>query len=189
MNNKKILFSLFALMVLAQLLAPSQMIYTQENILASGKLFKFKTQPVDPNDPFRGKYISLSFDQNKIFVKNSTNFHEGETVFVKLKTDTDGFAKITSISKTEPAENFDYLKLKINYLDYNNKNIIYLDLPFNQFFMNENKAQSAETVYQESNKIIQNNTCALVAIKSGKAVLKDVLIDNISVRKLANKKP
>ena len=117
MNNKKILFSLFALMVLAQLLAPSQMIYDQENILANGKLFKFKTQPVDPNDPFRGKYISLSFEQNKIFVKNSTNFHEGETVFVKLKTDTNGFAKITSISKTEPAEDLDYLKLKINYLD------------------------------------------------------------------------
>ena len=186
MIHKKYIYIAFAILVLAQLLVPTQMIYHQENILSTGKIIKFKTQPIDPNDPFRGKYINLSFEANKILVKNNKIFKSGETVFAKLKVDGLGFAKITSICKTEPNKNLDYLKLKINYLGYENNTDIFLDFPFNKFFMNENKAQSAEDAYRESNKQVQNNSCAVVAVKWGEAVIKDVLIDGVSVKKINN---
>ena len=51
------IFILFIIVVCAQLFVPSQMIFQQEDVLKTGTAFKFKTQPVDPSDPFKGKYI------------------------------------------------------------------------------------------------------------------------------------
>ena len=184
MVNKKYIYLLFAVMVFAQILVPLQMIYHHENILTTGKIFKFKTQPIDPNDPFRGKYIDLAFEENNITVKNIKNYQKTGIIFVKIKNDTLGFAKIISISKTEPDKNSDYLALKLNYANELNNNTIFLDLPFSRYYMNENKAQSAENLYRESTKNIQNNTYALVAVKSGEGIIKDVMIDEVSIKKL-----
>ena len=64
MINKKTQIVLFVLVALAQLYVPAKMIWDQEDVLKNGSEYKFKTDPVDPNDPFRGKYITLSFDNN-----------------------------------------------------------------------------------------------------------------------------
>ena len=188
MKNKNIIIILFLLVALAQLFVPAQMIYDQEDILDTGKLVKFQCEPIDPNDPFRGKYITLNFKENRIKVKNWKNWKNNETVFAKIKTSKEGFAKIKSISKTEPKDNSTYLKLKINYIAEYEDNKIYLDFPFNRFYMNENKAKNAEEVYTESTIDTTKIAYALVATKNGEAVIKDVLIDNISIKILAKAK-
>lgn len=186
MKNKNILIILFLFVAMAQLFVPAQMIYNQEDIINTGKIVKFQCEPIDPNDPFRGKYITLRFKEAGIKVKNLKDWNRNETVFAKITTSQEGFAKIKSISKTEPTDNSIYLKLKINYIaDYNNENTIYLDFPFNRFYMNENKAKNAEKVYAESTMDTTKIAYALVAAKNGEAVIKDVLIDNISIKELA----
>jgi uncharacterized membrane-anchored protein len=62
---KKTILPLFALTCLAQWFVPAQMIYDQEQVLREGKTYHFKTAPIDPSDPFRGKYITLSFERCK----------------------------------------------------------------------------------------------------------------------------
>ncbi len=189
MKNRNIIITLFLFVALAQLFVPSQMIYNQEDILNSGKIVKFQCEPIDPNDPFRGKYITLKFKESVIKVKNLKEWNSNETIFAIIETSNDGFAKIKSISKTEPTDNSIFLKLKINYIDaYDNENKIYLDFPFNRFYMNENKAQNAEKVYTESTIDTTKITYALVATKNGEAAIKDVLIDNISIKILAKAK-
>ncbi len=186
MKNKNLLITLFLFVVIAQLFVPSQMIYNQEDILNTGKIVKFQCEPIDPNDPFRGKYITLKFKESGIKVKNLKEWNSNETIFAKIETSKDGFAKIKSISRTEPTDNSIYLKLKINYIiDYNSENKIYLDFPFNRFYMDENKAKKAEEVYTESTIDTTKIAYALVATKNGEAVIKDVLIDNISIKELA----
>lgn len=186
MKNKNSIIILFLFVVMAQLFVPAQMIYNQEDIINTGKIVKFQCEPIDPNDPFRGKYITLNFKESGIKVKNLKDWNRNETVFAKITTSQEGFAKIKSISKTEPTDNSIYLKLKINYIaDYNNENTIYLDFPFNRFYMNENKAKNAEKVYAESTMDTTKIAYALVAAKNGEAVIKDVLIDNISIKELA----
>ncbi|MBD3630845.1 GDYXXLXY domain-containing protein [Cyclobacterium sp.] len=59
MANKKIVLPVFVLIALLQLYLPAKMILDREDILHKGKEYKFKTQPIDPNDPFRGKFIAL----------------------------------------------------------------------------------------------------------------------------------
>ena len=187
MKNKNILIILFLFVAIAQLFVPLQMIYNQEDILNTGKIVKFQCEPIDPNDPFRGKYITLNFKENRIKVKNLKEWNSNETIFAKIETSKDGFAKIKSISRTEPTDNSIYLKLKINYIaDYENK--IYLDFPFNRFYMNENKVKNAEIAYAKSTLDSTKTAYALVATKNGEAVIKDVLIDNISIKELAKAK-
>lgn len=184
MKNKNILITLFLFVVAAQLFVPLQMIYNQEDIINTGKLVKFQCEPIDPNDPFRGKYITLNFKESGIKVKNLKEWNSNEAIFAKIETSKDGFAKIKSISKSEPNDNSIYLKLKINYLA-GHENKIYLDFPFNRFYMNENKAKNAEKVYAQSTLDTTKIAYALVATKNGEAVIKDVLIDEISIKKLA----
>ncbi|NDP28725.1 MAG: GDYXXLXY domain-containing protein [Flavobacterium sp.] len=186
MKNKNSLIILFLFVALAQLFVPSQMIYNQEDILNTGQIVKFQCEPIDPNDPFRGKYITLRFKESAIKVKNLKEWNSNETIFAKIEIAEDGFAKIKSISRTEPTDNSIYLKLKINYIaDYDYEHKMYLDFPFNRFYMNENKAKNAETVYAESTIDTTKVAYALVATKNGEAVIKDVLIDNISIKELA----
>lgn len=185
MDNKKLLFiGFFALVVVAQWFIPLQMITEQEDILNTGKLYKFKTAPVDPYDAFRGKYIFLNYANNEVKITNNEKFAYDDDVFVQLK-DSSGYALIQSVSKKEPISG-DYVKARISYSNTDNyRRNVGVEYPFNRFYMNENKAQSAETAYAEANRIPTQSTYALVAVKKGKAAIKDVLINNISIRVLA----
>jgi uncharacterized membrane-anchored protein len=186
MKNKKNILVLFALVVLAQLFVPFQMIFKQEDIIKTGTEFKFQTAPIDPYDAFRGKYITLFFKEREITVKNAEKYTNGETIFATINTDKNGFAKISSISKTKPKNTDSYLKLKVGFALNNDK--IAIDLPFNRFYMNENIASKAEKIYREFSIKKKNETYALVAIKNGEAVIKDVRINDVSIKDLANKK-
>lgn len=186
MKNKKNILLLFTLIVLAQLYVPLQMIFNQEDIIKTGTEFKFQTAPIDPYDPFRGKYITLFFKEREIKVKNAKKYISGETIFATIITNKNGFAKVSSISKTKPKNNDSYLKLKIGFTLNNDK--IAIDFPFNRFYMNENIASKAEKIYQESSVKKKNETYALVAVKNGEAVIKDVRINEVSIKDLANNK-
>ncbi len=189
MKNKNLIIAIFIVVVLAQLFVPAQMIYNQEDILKTGKIVKFRCEPIDPYDPFRGKYITLNFKESEIKVNNSKDWKNNETVYAKIIIAKDGFAKIESVSKTEPTDNSIYLKLKVDYINnYNNDYTMELEFPFNRFYMNEYKAKIAEIVYAESTVDTTKIAYALVATKNGKAVIKDVLIDNISIKELAKAK-
>src|SRR5688572_7599870 len=93
----------FLLVALVQLYVPAQMIWNREEILETGKEYKFRTAPIDPNDPFRGKYVALRFEQNWVNVHDLDNWKYEEEIFVNLKVDANGFANITGISKSKPA--------------------------------------------------------------------------------------
>jgi hypothetical protein len=119
-------------------------------------------------------------------VKNAEKYTNGETIFATINTDKNGFAKISSISKTKPKNTDSYLKLKVGFALNNDK--IAIDLPFNRFYMNENIASKAEKIYREFSIKKKNETYALVTIKNGEAVIKDVRINDVSIKDLANKK-
>ena len=109
----KYLFILFVLVALVQLFVPLQMIFGQEDVLDSGKAYKFKTEPVDPSDPFRGKYITLRYAMNSASTKDSTWLRQDD-VYVYIKEDSLGFAKLTQVSKTPLTIDKDYVMANVN---------------------------------------------------------------------------
>lgn len=184
---KKITITGLIIVALAQWLVPSEIIWSRENILRNGKEFKFLTAPVDPSDPFRGKYLTLYFKENKFDCEiPKEKFNEGQAVFVLL-TDSAGFAKIAGISVDEPSNKFDYVKAKTGYTDnFNDSSCsVSIEYPFEKFYINEFKAHEAEKNYRNANlRDSKQKTYALVSIYKGKAVLKDVLIDNKSIQSI-----
>ena len=188
MKYKKIVFTVLFVVVLLQLFVPFKMILKHEYVLQNGKLFKFKTAPIDPNDPFRGKYIRLNFDDTVSIYQSDKEWDRHEKVFVELDTDKDGFAIIKNVSRQKPNNTDAYIKADayLNSIPYNNN--IRINYPFDRFYMEETKAKPAENMYRQPvRRTTKKPAYALVAVKNGIGVIKDVKIDGVSIKKIANR--
>lgn len=190
MSSKKLLLSVFILVALAQLYFPAKMIFDKEDTLETGIDYKFITAPIDPTDPFRGKYIILGYKDNVTVIDNEKDWVSGEIVYVFLENDQNGFAKIKSVSKEKPTDNQDFLKAKLSAVSNDGTNKLTIYFPFDRYYMEESKASDAEEIYAKSLQDTTQLTYALVSIKNGDAVLKDVLIDGVSIKEIvkANQK-
>lgn len=187
MSSKKLILSAFILVALAQLFVPAKMIFDKEDTLKTGTDYKFNTAPIDPSDPFRGKYIILSYRDNIAKVKNEKDWVSGEIVYVFLEKDQNDFAKIIAVSKEKPTENQGFVKAKVSFVSSDGNNKVTIYYPFDRFYMEESKASEAEVIYTKTLQDTTKRTYALVRIKNGDAVLKDVLIDEISIREIVKK--
>lgn len=187
MIKKKVYTSAFILIALIQLYIPAKMILDQEDILTTGNIYKFKTAPIDPTDPFRGKYITLNYDNNTIEIENDSLWKRNQQVFVLIKNDKNGFAYIDTVLAEDPQNNRDYFKANIRFIRRNEPKKLTLAFPFDRYYMEETKAYEAEIAYRETHVDSSQNTYALVAIKNGESVLKDVLINNVPIKEFVEK--
>jgi len=178
------LFLLFIVVALAQIFVPVHMIVDSENTISSGVEYKFKTRPIDPTDPFRGKYIVLQYEMNH-FNTRDTTYLVGEEIYVYLKNDKEGFAEVLEVRKTLAQTEADYVTARVTYY-YDGK--VSFALPFNTFYMEESKAYDAELAYVKANRdSVVNNVYALVHVKDDNAVLKDVVIDGVPIQEYVEK--
>jgi len=182
MHRKYKLLSVFILVALVQLYMPAKMIIDSEGVLDSGTEYKFKTAPVDPTDPFRGKYITLRYKDNRVEVENESDWISGEAVYVILTKDEDGFGRIKLISKEIPQYKVDYFKAKLSFVGSSGSNKVRVTYPFNRYYMEESKAEAAEKAYRKSQADTSKVAYALVSVKDGEAVLQDVLIEGVSIK-------
>jgi len=189
MKAGKLILIVFVCVALAQLYVPAKMIRDNENILSTGTEFKFKTEPVDPSDPLRGKYIRLNFSLREFSPKQKEVFEPGEKVYLSLGKDSAGYASITHIAHNKP-ETADCISAKVTFAsEYEGEYKVYFTLPFTQFYMEESKAEAAEQLSRQLQSDSSATTCALVAVKNGQAVIKDVLINNKSIARMVEQVP
>jgi uncharacterized membrane-anchored protein len=154
------------------------MIYQHEDILDTGTAYKFKTQPIDPTDPFRGKYIVLNYEMGSFQTNEDWSDFSGD-VFVYLTTDAEGFAAVKTVTKTTLNTSEDYVVAKSN---YNYDKTVSFDLPFDRFYMNENKAYDAEISVREAQRDTSKTCYGLVFVKNGTAVLDNVFINDMPIQ-------
>ncbi len=187
MKKKYQILIAFLFVVAVQVYVPASMILDNEDILITGKTFKFLVEPIDPNDPMRGKYITLRFKENTFTTTEINLYDWGEDIFVILDKNPDGYAEIQSLSKEIP-HNSDFVEAKIWSISiFNDTTSINISYPFDRFYMDEFLAPKAEIIYNESLGDSLTTTYALVKIKEGKAVLKDVMIDEKSIKDMISK--
>lgn len=173
----------FILMCLAQIFIPAKMIFQNENIISQGELFKFKTEPIDPNDPFRGKYIRLNFEASQFTIIDSTqNFRNAQNVYVLLENDAQGFAQIKDLYLETPSGDQAYLKVNQTYFSaFRDTTTIQIEYPFDRFYLEESKAPDAERLYFEALRDSNLTTYARVYVYQGQATLEEVLINEIPI--------
>jgi uncharacterized membrane-anchored protein len=162
-------------MCLAQMAVPGKIIADYERLARTGTPFRFQTQPIDPADPFRGKYITLSFLADH--ARDTSTWSSGEAVNVVFSTDSAGYATVDKLTREEP--DGPYLHTTITYVD--SEDNVHFDLPFDRFYMEETKAKPAEDAYRQASRDSTHTCYGIVHIGQGRAVITDVLIDEISV--------
>lgn len=177
--NKVLRIMLFAMMTAAILAVPASQIVRYERVLRNGRAFTFRTQPVDPYDAFRGRYVQLSFDGMTASLPAGMAFRREADVYARLG-EVDGFAVIASISDTPPANTPDYVKVEMGwYADHPTNRHVHVNMPFTQFFMNEKLAPAAEAAYRQLNRRGSTNVWAVVKVLNGRGVIENLFFDGI----------
>jgi len=180
MAKNSVIWMLFALMAISQLAIPALMIKGQEDTLSYGTEYRFRTRPVDPYDLMRGKYITLQYDE--VWAKSASNWNSGDLVFITLSEDEQGFARLEEAFQDRPTSEIDYLEITLDGYHFEERDSIYVRLPFDRFYMEESKAQAAEDLYRESARSEEIDAYAVVMVKEGKAVLKNVMLDGVPIK-------
>jgi len=188
MKSRSILLVVFLALCIAQLYFPAKVVFDHQTVLDEGTVWKFQCEPVDPNDPFRGKYITLRFNQSSILTSDSTNYERDESVYLILKEDSIGFAKVNEISRELPLDK-EYIKTTI-ISSYKTRsrgneealNRVRFNLPFNRFYMEESKALPAEQAYRDAQRSDDLTAYALVKVKKGNAVLENVYLNEMTIK-------
>jgi uncharacterized membrane-anchored protein len=167
---------IFVVVALAQLAVPASAIWSREQTLRHGRVWKFKTAPVDPVDAIRGRYITLRFDAETIPGPEQPKSERSpvETpLYVVLKENAEGFAEVERVSK-------DFLKgdnvLKAQNW-YRTDEANHVRFPFNRMWVTENNAAAAEKAYFENSRQGKQNAYVTVRVRNGEGVLEQLYID------------
>lgn len=172
-NQRIIAFAIYAIGLVG---FPIWMIVQENNTFNEGNAYKFECAALDPNDPFRGKYIRLQFE-NIEFPDTLSNY-VGKPTYGLLSINEKGYASITEIDTIMPSA-APFLKL-IEFSRTNHANS-YL-LPFDRLYMNENKAQAAEDLYRNALRDTAQEVYAKVYINGDRFLLEDVFVNDVRLR-------
>jgi uncharacterized membrane-anchored protein len=175
MNKRNLMFLGFVIVVLAQLAVPAWMILERERTLREGEVFKFKTQPVDPADAFRGRYVWLRLEPGMVPVPDAGSWHHHQKAFAVLETGTNGYVRVKRLERTKPMGE-PALKVRVNWSDGKNAHINWEGL--DRYYMMEDKAPAAETAYREHNRATNQNCYITVRVRGSVGVIENLYIEN-----------
>jgi uncharacterized membrane-anchored protein len=160
----------FVLVACAQIAVPASLIWKSERTLRQGHIWKFRTAPVDPVDAFRGRYIALEFEAENQQISPPPNAQYGQTVFVTLRADTEGFAVLDQVLPNPP-EGDDFIEARLHGTT--------VSLPFDVYWVTERDAPAAEAAYRAQSTGEKRNAFATVRVFKGGAALEQLYLDGL----------
>jgi len=192
---KNLSIAILGILIAVQLAVPVTMIQGKEKILQEGTLYKLLTRPIDPADPFQGRYVRLGYRNDYIPcpADHKPDLRYNEPIYALIVTDDTGFLRFIDWSHEKPATG-NYLKTRYKGIrkdwQQNSKTRIHkgirIDIPFDRYYMDEAKAPRAEVLARKATR--STNCWVNVRILNGKAVIEDVFAEGQSLRDLAAKK-
>jgi uncharacterized membrane-anchored protein len=194
---KKLLPILLIVVAALQVGVVGWMIASREIVRAKGREVKFVIQPVDPEDPFHGRYVALRFEAGRYESGTSLDYRDDSPLYATLAVDADGYATVTGASHQKPASG-DSILVREWRSDWNqnqmNKgpNHYILTFPFDRYYMNESAAPEAEQAYREANQInraeadkpLPRDNYLVVRVYKGEAVAEELFIKGQPIEKL-----
>lgn len=189
--NTRLRYGLFALACLAQIAVPASLMLKHEQTRTDGSLWKFQTAPVDPADPFRGRYVRLSFaaereavpmaDTGLLYIAYDTR------MYAELEAGADGYARLVRLHQQRPT-NGDYLDVFVRQMRFVEKKedeglppAAHVHLPFDRYYLPEARAPQVEREYADAARDAQANTYVTVRVRNGHAALIDLVLDGRAV--------
>ena len=174
--NRRLRLVLFVIMALVQLTVAGGAIVRSELALRTGEAFRFRIQPVDPVDAFRGRYVAIRFAVDRAFVAEGAAVRPRKHVFIPLTVDSDGFAAFGEADVEPPAAG-PYLKLRAGVVTPNQegRQEVWVSMPFRRFYMDEDKAPKAERAVW-SRRRGQREASVSVRVRRGVGVIEELYI-------------
>jgi len=160
----------FVALALAQVAVPGSLIWKRERTLRQGNVWKFRTAPVDPVDAFRGRYVALEFEVESHEISPPSDAESGQTVFVTMRQNPEGFAEIDRVSARPPAGD-DFLEAQLR-----GKTI---SLPFEKYWVTERDAPAADAAYRAMSRRDKQNAFVTARIFRGDGALEQLYLDGL----------
>ena len=188
MNKKKVIFGVYLALLLV---AIYYVISSATQVLSEGELFRFKPRPIDPFDVFRGKYLTLSYDNGTIETEHTESFPDGQTVYIVVEKDEDGYAYFSKVLTEEP-ETPDYFKSEIgrDFRGLFRGQRQNFEIPFDRYYINEDFAKKAEDEYRAKvgggffrRRTDEGDVYVDVRIYHGKAIIEELYFDDEPIMK------
>ena len=166
---------IFIVVALIQLSVPASVVWKRERTLKHGRVWKFRTAPVDPVDAVRGRYVALRFAAEEISSDDAAyrKLDFGTTTYFVLKEGADGFAKVERISE-KPLNGDNVITGESGYLSEKTQHVHF---PFDRFWVTEKNAPAAENAYRENSRSGKQNAYVTVRVRDGDATLEQLYID------------
>jgi hypothetical protein len=171
---------IFGVLVAAQLAVPAWHIVSFEQVLKTGTPYRFRCAPVDPFDAFRGRYVRVAPRIGPVPCRSDKALTRRQTVFVKLREGSDGFAEGVEAVLEPPAQG-DYTAAYYTWSPSNG--VINVDLPFDRFYMPERLAPQAERAY--GGGASSTNAWLAVRLKNGRGVIENLYVDERPIAEVA----
>ena len=150
----RVRLGLFLALCMAQLAIPLSMAYRYERTLREGAVYRFHTEPVDPVDAFRGRYVAIRLRLTLPTDLAGTRAWFGAEVYATLAEDAEGYAIVRNRSRERPARG--------NWLEGSLQEDVYdtsvqpprrlgvrIELPFDRYYMEESKAPEADRLWSD----------------------------------------
>lgn len=173
----KLLGVALGILFLLQLAVPAGMIASRELTLRKGETFRFRTAPVDPYDPFRGRFVALNLEAARAPRPADVELEYRQKVFALLAVDEAGFAYCSGIVVERPAEGY-YLSARITSFD---KDQVRLQLPFDRYYAEEDLAPEIERAYRANSRRDKMEAYISVRVRDGRGVLEKLYIADLPV--------
>jgi uncharacterized membrane-anchored protein len=177
MNKPSWLLPAFALVVAAQLAVLASMIIGHELTLRDGLMFKFRTEPVDPADAFRGRYVWVNLEPDVIRLPDVDRWHPDEKAFAVLGTDTNGFAIVKRLERTAPGDE-PAVQVRTSWSDVEKGDVYFRWPGLDRYYMTESKAPAAETAYWQHNRRTNQACYVTVRVRGPHAIIENLYIED-----------
>ena len=168
---KIVRLSIFIVVALVQLAVPGSVVWHRMQTLKNGRVWKFKTAPVDPVDAFRGRYVALRFASEQVPAKEPL---ATAWAYAVLKEDENGFATIDHLTSARLTGD-DVIRVETT--GWWNETQ-HLHFPFDRYWVTEKDAPAAEQAYFTNSRKGNENAYVTVRVRNGDAAIDQLFLDN-----------
>jgi uncharacterized membrane-anchored protein len=178
--NRTLRLLLLIVVAVVQLAVAGDAIVRYELTLRYGESLRFRVQPIDPVDSFRGRYVALTFEANRAEIPEGLEIPNRGWIFVPVVVGEDGFARLGAVSLSRPSSG-PYLRLRsgVEGQDEEGRRVAWVNLPFRRLYMKEELAAETERAMWRRGR---RQASVLVYVRDGVGVAKDLLIEGTPVR-------
>ena len=187
---KRLRLGLFLALCAVQLAIPLAMAYRYERTLREGAVYRFHTEPFDPVDAFRGRYVAIRL--RLVAARNFDGRDYRQKTYVTLGTDAQGFGVVRALSQQPPSDG-DWLEGTIGNDVYDMALLrgegtvdrarlgVQIELPFDRYYMEEGKAPAADRIWRQGMQ--QAEATARVRVRHGLGAIEGLDVNGVPIER------